>query len=73
MIHLLAREKKMQKMKDDWKKEKINRRERDPVLQRHHERLDMAIQQQLTGRQPRQITKVGRPRKFIIDSGKFAG
>ena len=71
MIQPLAREKKLQQVKDQLQKEKLYKKERDPVLRRHHERLDIAITQQLTGRQPRLTSKVGHPRKFIGDEGKF--
>ena len=64
MIQAIAQEEKLEEIKRKRKTAK-----RDPVLQRHHKRLDAAIAQQVAGRQSRKMYKVGRPRTIKDDSG----
>ena len=69
MIQALARNKILSQTKTGSKKQNLGTTSRDPVFQRHHQRLDAAIAQQLVGRRPKKSCKVGRPRKLDTVDG----
>lgn len=69
MIQALARNKIMSQTNTSLEKQKLETKNRDPVLHRYHDQLDAAITQQLVGRQPKPSSKLGRPRKLYTEDG----
>ena len=69
MIQALARNKILSQTNSSLKKQTLETKNREPVFDRHHERLDAAITQQLVGRPSKQSCKIGRPRKLDAEDG----